>query len=83
MLDLEEARLPADQEVQHLADQMVQLFRRCLDAADLPESARSPHAMADLIAIIKGMVDAAGRRGETDAAVLGIRVSKAVFGYLQ
>jgi hypothetical protein len=34
------------------------------------------------MAIIKGMVDAAGVHGETDQHELTIRVRRAVFGYL-
>jgi hypothetical protein len=39
-------------------------------------------AARDVMAIIKGMVDAAGVRGETDQRTLSIRVQRAVFGYL-
>ena len=41
------------------------------------------HAAADVLAIIKGMVDAAGARGETDEALLRVRVERAVFSYLE
>ncbi|WP_369818302.1 hypothetical protein [Novosphingobium sp. ST904] len=37
---------------------------------------------ADCLAIIKGINDAAGERGETDMAGLEKRVKRAVFGYL-
>ncbi len=39
-------------------------------------------ASNDLAAIVKGLVDAAGQRGETDEAALFARVRRAVFGYL-
>ncbi|EKS70839.1 MULTISPECIES: TetR/AcrR family transcriptional regulator [Caballeronia] len=39
-------------------------------------------AAADLLAIVKGMVDAAGERGERDLDDLERRVRAAVFGYL-
>ncbi|MFM0325574.1 TetR/AcrR family transcriptional regulator [Caballeronia glebae] len=39
-------------------------------------------AAADLLAIVKGMVDAAGERGERDLDNLEGRVRAAVFGYL-
>jgi AcrR family transcriptional regulator len=83
LLDIEEERLPADAEVEQLGQQMASILHRCLETPDLPSSARSPHAAGDLIAIIKGMVNAAGRRGETDASALSLRVKKAVFGYLE
>lgn len=39
-------------------------------------------AALDAFAIVKGMVDAAGERGETDPFELKRRVQRAVFGYL-
>jgi hypothetical protein len=36
----------------------------------------------DVLAIVRGMVDAAGEREETDAVELERRVERAVFGYL-
>jgi hypothetical protein len=39
-------------------------------------------AAQDVLAIIKGMVDAAGERGEQDRDALGSRVGRAVYGYL-
>lgn len=39
-------------------------------------------AAADLLAIIRGMTDAAGERGERDPADLARRINAAVFGYL-
>jgi AcrR family transcriptional regulator len=82
MLDIEEERLPADPQVEQLGQRMAIVFRRCLQAPDMPPAARAPHTAGDLIAITRGMVDAAGRRGETDAAALIVRVNRAVFGYL-
>lgn len=82
LLDVEEARLPPDAAVEKMGDEMDGLFRRCLTADDLPPAARAAEAVGDLIAIIRGMVDAAGRRGETDSTALLERVNRAVFGYL-
>jgi len=39
-------------------------------------------AAADLLALIRGMTDAAGERGERDPANLAHRINAAVFGYL-
>ncbi|SAK60995.1 TetR family transcriptional regulator [Caballeronia fortuita] len=47
-----------------------------------PRHARPDVASADLLAIVKGMVDAAGERGERDLDDLEQRVRAAVFGYL-
>lgn len=49
---------------------------------DMPRQKRPDVAAADLIAIIRGMVDAAGERGEKNPKDLGRRVRAAVFGYL-
>ena len=51
-------------------------------AAEPPRQADGDAAARDVMAITKGMVDAAGVRGETDRHDLSIRVRRAVFGYL-
>ena len=83
LLDLEERRLPVDKEVQRVGEQLTRTVQRCLDALDMAVSPRSPFAAGDLLAIVKGIVDAAGDRGERDDATLIARVSRAVFGYLE
>tara|TARA_R110002020_G_scaffold309301_1_gene525015 strand:- start:151177 stop:151716 length:540 start_codon:yes stop_codon:yes gene_type:complete len=40
-------------------------------------------AAADLVALSKGMIDAAGRVGETDSKALSARVARATLGYLK
>ncbi|SAL53257.1 TetR family transcriptional regulator [Caballeronia cordobensis] len=47
-----------------------------------PRHARPDVAAGDLLAIIRGLVDAAGERGERDLDDLERRVRAAVFGYL-
>ena len=39
-------------------------------------------ATRDVVAIIKGMIDAAGEHGDGDRAALLLRVKRAVLGYL-
>ena len=55
-----------------------------LMAAILERAGRSDSqlAAADLLALIRGMTDAAGERGERDPANLAQRINAAVFGYL-
>jgi AcrR family transcriptional regulator len=77
LLDAEEDRLPPDPGVTELAGQV----RFHIAAALGPEA--SAEATGDVTAIIRGMVDAAGARGETDPIALIPRVCRAVFGYLQ
>jgi hypothetical protein len=45
--------------------------------------ARPEQTARDLIALAKGMIDAAGVAGETDRADLTGRVSSAAIGYLE
>jgi len=82
LLDVEEARLPPDENVDRLGRETAEIFRQILSSEDMPEGAGGPHTAADLIAIIRGMVDAAGRRGEMDPQNLTDRVIRAVNGYL-
>ncbi|MDC0709123.1 helix-turn-helix domain containing protein [Stigmatella sp. ncwal1] len=83
LLDLEERRLPVDQEMQRVGEQLARTLQRCLDAPDMAAMSHSPFAAGDLLAIMKGLVDAAGDRGERDNATLVARVHRAVFGYLE
>ncbi|SEU36142.1 TetR/AcrR family transcriptional regulator [Stigmatella erecta] len=83
ILDQEERRLPLDEEVQHAGESLARTVQRCLDAPGLAAVARSPSTAGDLLAIVKGLVDAAGERGERDSTALIARVHRAVFGYLE
>ncbi len=83
VLDEEEARLPLTEERHAVGARFARVLQACLDAPDLTASAPGPNAAADLLALIKGMVDAAGARGESDAVDLASRVRRAVFGYLE
>ena len=83
LLDLEERRLAIDSQARGIGGDVADAFRRCLDAPDLAVIPPQQSAAEDLLAIVKGIVDAAGRRGERDAASLVTRVGRAVFGYLE
>ena len=82
LLDREEGRLAIGADIQRIGESIAVVLRRCLEAAGLAGAA-GEHTADDVLAIIKGMVDDAGRRGEIDAAALRIRVNRAVFGYLE
>jgi AcrR family transcriptional regulator len=79
LLDIEEARptLRGEVEKDELEDLFLEVLRRAA-----PEHKRLDVAAADVIAIIRGMVDSAGERGETDFDGLEKRLRAAVFGYL-
>ena len=54
-----------------------------LEHGDLPRQAKPDVAAVDLLAIVRGMTDTAGERGETDVADLQSRIEPAVLGYLR
>ena len=81
LLDLEEARPPfrgasAD------SGTLYEVLASILARQDLQPQPRPDIAIADLLAIVRGMTDAAGERGETGVEDLQGRIERAVFGYL-
>ena len=82
LLDFEEARLPFDAETQLVRARIVTLLADILARPDLPLQSDMACATADVLAIIRGMLDAAGERGEEGQASLMVRVRRAVLGYL-
>jgi AcrR family transcriptional regulator len=83
LLDFEEARLPLDADNQRVAGRFLSLVSGALAHPDLPPQADKDTAARDVMAIIKGMIDAAGMHGETDQRDLAARVWRAAFGYLR
>ncbi len=81
-LDFEEARLPLDPETRDVGQRFEKIVAAVLRRTDLPAQVDNAAAARDMMAVIKGMVDAAGVYGETDQQALGVRVARAVFGYL-
>jgi hypothetical protein len=57
------------------------LFTTIIQRA-VPKHKRPEVVAGDLYGIIRGLVDAAGERGETDIASVERRLHAAVFGYL-
>jgi hypothetical protein len=82
LLDFEEARLPFDADTQQVSERFRTIAWDVLSRPDLPRQPDREAAAQDVVAIIKGMVDAAGVRGEIDQRELARRVQRAVFGYL-
>lgn len=60
-----------------------QLIDTLLRRPGLPRQADTALAAADVAALIRGLVDGAGERRETDLAHLQRRVEAAIFGYLE
>jgi AcrR family transcriptional regulator len=82
LLDLEEIRLPMGEDFQRAGREAMQIFQSCLTASGMVTPANLAVTSHDLFAIIKGLVDSAGQRGEMDQPALAARVRRAVFGYL-
>lgn len=82
LLDFEERRLPVDERHERVSDRIGQELTAVLGRPDLGPLDDIGTVAGDLLALVRGIVDAAGERGETDAAVLEKRVEHAAFGYL-
>lgn len=81
LLDIEEERLPDEGDLADVRTALSAIIRDSI--ATVPGALADPdHAVTDIVAIIKGLVDTASRRGETDMADVTRRTARAVFGYL-
>jgi len=81
LLDIEESRPEFRRELSGL-QAYEQLLVTILRRDDLPAQARPEVAARDIVAMMRGIIDAAGERGERDLNDLSRRVRAAVFGYL-
>ncbi len=78
-LEYAEAQLPIDAETEALKHQIIAAVTEVLRAHAVPGA---PTVARDLVALTRGMVDAAGLLGETQPRSLERRVRRAVLGYL-
>jgi len=81
LLDIEESRPELRAAVNKGAFRA--LLSEALLRADVPRQRDHGLAVDDVGAVVRGIVDSAGERGERDEADLQRRVEAAVFGYLQ
>lgn len=81
LLDLEEARMPPSEAIRSQGIRTAEVIRTYLMQAGFAD-VQFNTVVGDVMAITLGMVDAAGRRGETDEDALTTRVLRAVTGYL-
>jgi AcrR family transcriptional regulator len=79
LLDIEEGRPALRNAIG--ASALQSLFTTIIQRA-VPKHKRPEVVAGDLYGIIRGLVDAAGERGETDIASVERRLHAAVFGYL-
>jgi AcrR family transcriptional regulator len=82
LLDFEEARLPLDTGTQVVRSRFSATLAEILARPDLPKQPDIAAATVDVAAIMRGMIDAAGERGEHRQKALVARVRRAVIGYL-
>jgi len=83
ILDLEENRLPLDPETLRVRERFHAILVSILRKPDLPAQADLATAGFDVAAIMRGLLDAAGERGERSHDALMARVHRAVLGYLE
>jgi len=81
LLDLEEEK-PETRQALEGKSGFHSLIRRILDMPDLPPQPDPAAAADDLGELIRALTDAAGLRGDSDAAALEKRLCAALFGYL-
>src|SRR6266702_838532 len=83
IIDFEERRLPLGERDQRLADLIhAALVGALTGKPGAPELDDASLVAHDLLAIVRGMIDAAGERDERGAAALEVRVMRAVDGYV-
>ena len=82
LLDFEEQRLPATRRDQQVSTVITNLVIALLRLPSAPAVSNPQLAAADVLAMVRGIVDGAGHRAETNAANLQRRVECAVRGYL-
>ena len=82
LLDFEEARLPFDAGTQLVRLRFTTIVAEILARPDFPQQPDMAAATGDVASIMRGMIDAAGERGESNQEALAARVRRAVLGYL-
>jgi hypothetical protein len=82
LLDFEGSRLPIRSRPGRVDDVFHAALVRFLSQPDARTSGDVQIAAFDVLAIVRGMVDAAGERKEMNAPELERRVQRAVLGYL-
>jgi len=83
LLDFEEQRLPLNQQIRGVSSVVSSAIANAI--RHLPDDlvvGNVEEAAADVLAMVKGMIDSAGERGELSSDHLERRVRRAVFGYL-
>jgi AcrR family transcriptional regulator len=83
LIDIEEARLAGDPRTEEIDQELFTLVLGLWAEAGIELPFDPVTSTADVFALVRGIVDMAGLRGETDHAALTARVQHAVRGYLR
>jgi hypothetical protein len=83
LIDIAEKREIFNEQVSKTASDVQAVVEKILRLPDAPKVESRRVAAADLLAIIRSLVDAAGERGEGESDQLMRRVEGAVWGYLR
>lgn len=83
LIDVAEKREIFHHQVSGMASRLQGVMENVLTLPDAPKVPDRSIAAADLLAIIRGLIDAAGERGERDSDELMQRTQGAVWGYLR
>lgn len=81
LLDAEEEKLPPSDEVQSAAREVLAYVEDCLRQCGVGETERHSHA-EDILSVVRTLVDAAGRRKETDHRAVVRRTWGVVHGFV-
>lgn len=82
ILDFEEARLPFDSATQNINDGITEVALQILMRLESPLPEDAKVTARDVIAIMKGVIDAAGSYADCDPVSVERRARRAVFAYL-
>ncbi len=83
LIDVAEKREVFDGQVSGTASRLQAVMENILTRPHAPKVPNRSLAAADLLAVIRSLVDAAGERGEGDSSALVRRIEGAVWGYLR
>jgi AcrR family transcriptional regulator len=83
LIDVAEKREIFNQQVSGTASRLQGVMENVLTLADAPKVTDRRTAAADLLAIIRALIDTAGERGEGESNDLLLRTEGAVWGYLR
>jgi AcrR family transcriptional regulator len=83
LIDVAEKREMFNAQVSSTASRLQAVIEMILRLPDAPRVANRSVAAADLLAIMRSLIDAAGERGEAESIQLVRRVEGAVWGYLR